>query len=210
VSYDLRLLAWKSCLKSLSPPVSGMAKIFFRNALRRSSFASMVSSSTCLGATTAPMYFTKLIPHFSHCAPVRCLLPQEGQSKRIVIWQRWQKRATSRTAAPHFGQGIVAWGTGGAVGSHTFAECGGRGCVLDVRGVSDFALGTSPRTGPGDELLVIAHLNWAAAQIRAPNRLVRRQGYPCSAVQVGLRTPAATGRSAIQRGTNRRGKSELG
>ena len=124
MSYDFRLLALKSCLKSLSPPVSGIAKIFFRNALRRSSFASMVSSSTCLGATTAPMYFTKLIPHFSHFTPVRCLLPQEGQSKRIVIWQRWQKRATSRTAAPHFGQGIVAWGTGGAVGSHAFEGSG--------------------------------------------------------------------------------------
>jgi hypothetical protein len=49
-------------------------------------------------------------------------LPQEGQSKRIVIWQRWQKRATSRTAAPHFGQGIVVWGTAGAVGSQAFAE----------------------------------------------------------------------------------------
>jgi len=122
VNYDLRLLAWKSCLKSLSPPVSGMAKIFFRNALRRSSFASMLSSSGFLAATTAPIYFTKLIPHFSHFTPVRCLLPQEGQSKRIVIWQRWQKRATSRTAAPHFGQGIVACGAGGAVGSHPFAE----------------------------------------------------------------------------------------
>jgi hypothetical protein len=121
VNYDLRLLAWKSCLKSLSPPVSGMATIFFRNALRRSSFASSVSSSGCLAATTAPIYFTKLIPHFSHFTPVRCLLPQEGQSKRIVMWQRWQKRATSRTAAPHFGQGIVACGAGGAVGSQALA-----------------------------------------------------------------------------------------
>lgn len=107
MSYDFPLLALKSCLKSLRPPVSGIAKIFFRNALPRSSFAPMVSSLTCLGATTAWMYFTKLIPHFSHFTPVRCLLPQEGQSKRIVMWQRWQKRATSRTAVPHFGQGIV-------------------------------------------------------------------------------------------------------
>jgi len=121
VSYDLRLLAWKSCLKSLRPPVSGMAKIFFRNALRRSIFASSVSCSGCLAATTAPIYFTKLIPHFSHFTPVRCLLPQEGQSKRIVIWQRWQKRATSRTAAPHLGQGIVACGAGAAMGSQAFA-----------------------------------------------------------------------------------------
>jgi hypothetical protein len=98
-----------------------MEKLFFRNALRRSSFASSVSSSGCLAATTAPIYFTKLIPHFSHFTPVRCLLPQEGQSKRIVIWQRWQNRATSRTAAPHFGQGIVACGAGGAVGSQAFA-----------------------------------------------------------------------------------------
>ncbi len=122
VSYDFRLVAWKSCLKNLSPPVRGMAKMFFRNALRRSSFASIESSSGCLAATTAPIYFTKLIPHFSHFTPVRCLLPQEGQSKRIVIWQRWQKRATSRTAAPHLGQGIVAWGIGAAVGSQAFAE----------------------------------------------------------------------------------------
>jgi hypothetical protein len=57
---------------------------------------------------------------------VRCLLPQEGQSKRMVMWQRWQKRATSRTAAPHFGQGIVAWGAGVAVGSHLSAVFGGR------------------------------------------------------------------------------------
>ena len=85
MSYDFRLVARKSCLKSESPPVSGIAKIFFRNALRRSNFASIVSSSACLAATTAPMYFTKLIPHFSHFTPVRCLLPQEGQSKRIVI-----------------------------------------------------------------------------------------------------------------------------
>jgi hypothetical protein len=120
-NYDLRLVAWKSCLKSLRPPVSGKARIFFRNALRRSSFASSVSSSGCLAATTAPIYFTKLIPHFSHFTPVRCLLPQEGQSKRIVMWQRWQNRATSRTAAPHFGQGIVACAVGGAVGSQAFA-----------------------------------------------------------------------------------------
>ena len=73
------------------------------------------------------MYFTKLIPHFSHFTPVRCLLPQEGHSKRIVMWQRWQKRATSRTAAPHFGQGIVACGTGVAVGSHALAALGGLG-----------------------------------------------------------------------------------
>jgi hypothetical protein len=38
------------------------------------------------------------------------------------MWQRWQKRATSRTAAPHFGQGIVVWGVGTAVGSQAFAE----------------------------------------------------------------------------------------
>jgi len=62
-----------------------------------------------------------LIPHFSHFTPVRCLLPQEGHSKRIVMWQRWQKRATSRTAAPHLGQGIVACGAGG---SHAFARSG--------------------------------------------------------------------------------------
>ena len=109
-------------MKSLRPPVSGIARIFFRRALRRSSLCSIASSSGFLAATTAPIYFTKLIPHFSHFTPVRCLLPQEGQSKRIVIWQRWQKRATSRTAAPHFGQGIVAWGTAGAAGSHAFAE----------------------------------------------------------------------------------------
>jgi hypothetical protein len=54
------------------------------------------------------MYFTRLIPYFSHFTPVRSLLLQEGQSKRIVLWQRWQKRAASCTAAPHLGQGIVA------------------------------------------------------------------------------------------------------
>jgi hypothetical protein len=115
----------KSCLTSDTPPVNGSATRFFRNALRRSSFASIVSTSACLAAITAPIYFTKLIPHFSHLTPVRCLLPQEGHSKRIVMWQRWQKRATSRTAAPHFGQGIVACGTDAAVGFHAFAELAG-------------------------------------------------------------------------------------
>ena len=33
------------------------------------------------------MYFTKLIPHFSQFTPVRCLLPREGHSKRIVMWR---------------------------------------------------------------------------------------------------------------------------
>src|SRR5580700_773765 len=127
-----------------------MAKIFFRNALRRSSFASSVSSSGCLAATTAPMYFTKLIPHFSHFTPVRCLLPQEGQSKRIVIWQRWQKRATSRTAAPHFGQGIVACGTGGAVGSHAFAEpLAFARLALVVAAVGALELGVDREAVPG-------------------------------------------------------------
>jgi hypothetical protein len=124
VSYDFRLDARSSCLTSEIPPVSGSATRFFRNALRRSSFAWIVSSSVCFAATTAPMYFTKLIPHFSHFTPVRCLLPHEGHSKRIVMWQRWQKRATSRTAAPHFGQGIVVCGTGAAVGSQAFDVLG--------------------------------------------------------------------------------------
>ena len=123
--------------------MSGIARIFFRSALRRSSLCSNVSSSGFLAATTAPIYFTKLIPHFSHFTPVRCLLPQEGQSKRIVMWQRWQKRATSRTAAPHFGQGTVAGGTAGAVGSHVLAEPlafarvslpGPAACALDLSG----------------------------------------------------------------------------
>jgi hypothetical protein len=122
VSYDFRLVVRRRCLTSDIPPVSGSATRFFRNALRRSSFASTASTSACLAATTAPMNFTKLIPHFSHFTPVRCLLPQEGHSKRIVIWQRWQKRATSRTAAPHLGQGIVVCGIGPAVGSQAFAE----------------------------------------------------------------------------------------
>lgn len=101
--------------------MSGIATRFFRNALRRSSLAWVASAFICFAATTAPIYFTKLMPHFSHFTPVRCLLPHEGHSKRIVMWQRWQKRATSRTAAPHFGQGIVACGTGAAVGSQAFA-----------------------------------------------------------------------------------------
>jgi hypothetical protein len=121
VNYDFRLDMRKSCLTSEIPPVSGSATRFFRNALRRSSFAWIVSASVCFAATTAPIYFTKLIPHFSHFTPVRCLLPQEGHSKRIVMWQRWQKRAISRTAAPHLGQGIVACGAGAAVGSQAFA-----------------------------------------------------------------------------------------
>jgi hypothetical protein len=146
-------------LKSFSPPVSGIASTFFSNALRRSIFASIVSCSACLGATTAPMYFTKLIPHFSHFTPVRCLLPQEGHSKRIVMWQRWQKRATSRTAAPHLGQGIVACGAGVAVGSHLSASFGAGDDVLDLLGASDLALGASPFDGPEDEPRVIAHLN---------------------------------------------------
>jgi len=104
--------------------VSGNATRFFSNALRRSIFASTASTSACLAATTAPIYFTKLIAHFSHFTPVRCLLPQDGHSKRMVMWQRWQKRATSRTAAPHFGQGTVVCGTGAAVGSHAFAGLG--------------------------------------------------------------------------------------
>lgn len=124
MSYDFRLDARNSCLTRAIPPVSGSATRFFRNALRRSSFAWIASASVCFAATTAPMYFTKLIPHFSHFTPVRCLLPHDGHSKRIVMWQRWQKRATSRTAAPHFGQGIVACGTGAAVGSHALAALG--------------------------------------------------------------------------------------
>jgi len=199
VSYDLRLLARKSCLKSERPPVSGIARTFFSNALRRSIFASIVSSSACFGATTAPMYFTKLIPHFSHVTPVRCLLPQEGHSKRIVMWQRWQKRATSRTAAPHFGQGIVACGIGAAVGSHLFADFSAGDCTLDVLGDSDFGLGAPPLTGPEDELLVIAHLNQAAVQSRGQNWFLRRQGYPCSAGQVDRLMRVATGRSAVNR-----------
>ena len=114
----------KSCLTSEIPSVSGNATRFFRNVLRRSSFASFESTSACLAVTTAPIYFTKLIPHFSHFTPVRCLLPQDGHSNRIVMWQRWQKRATSRTPAPHLGQGIVVCGTGAAVGSHAFAGLG--------------------------------------------------------------------------------------
>lgn len=167
------MLERKSCLRSEMPPVNGTAKRFLRNVFRRFSFASIVSSSACLAATTAPIYFTKLIPHFSHFTPVRCLLPQEGHSKRIVMWQRWQKRATSRTAAPHLGQGIVACGIGAAVGSHLSEGCSAGDCaldVLDVLGDPDFALGASPLTGPEDELLVIAHFNWAAGG------LVRRIG----------------------------------
>jgi hypothetical protein len=159
VNYDLRLLAWKSCLKSLSPPVSGMAKIFFRNALRRSIFAWIESSSGCLAATTAPIYFTKLIPHFSHFTPVRCLLPQEGQSKRMVMWQRWQKRATSRTAAPHLGQGIVACGIGAAVGSHASTRVGVGGRAFAARVVADSGLSALLLGGREDELLLIPHLS---------------------------------------------------
>jgi hypothetical protein len=124
VSYEFRRDKRNSCLMTEIPPVRGSATIFFRNALRRSSFAWIVSASVCFAATTAPMYFTKLIPHFSHFTPVRCLLPQEGHSNRMVMWQRWQKRATSRTAAPHFGQGIVACGANAAVGSHALAGLG--------------------------------------------------------------------------------------
>jgi hypothetical protein len=85
VNYDFRLDARKSCLTSDIPPVNGSATRFFRNALRRSSFASIMSTSPCFAATTAPIYFTKLIPHFSHFTPVRCLLPQDGHSTRIVM-----------------------------------------------------------------------------------------------------------------------------
>ena len=129
MSYDFRFDVRKSCLTSDNPPVSGSATRFFRNALRRSSLAWIASASLCFAATTAPMYFTKLIPHFSHFTPVRCLLPQDGHSKRIVVWQRWQKRATSRTAAPHLGQGIVVCGTGAAVGSQAFAGLGDLSCA---------------------------------------------------------------------------------
>ena len=129
MNYDFRLDMRRSCLASDIPPVSGMATRFFRNALRRSSLAWIASASLCLAATTAPMYFTKLSPHFSHFTPVRCLLPQDGHSKRIVMWQRWQKRATSRTAAPHLGQGIVVCGTGAAVGSQAFAGLGDLSCA---------------------------------------------------------------------------------
>jgi hypothetical protein len=207
VSYDLRLLARKSCLKSERPPVNGIASTFFSNARRRSIFASISSSCAPFGATTAPMYFTKLIPHFSHFTPMRCLFPQEGHSKCIVMWHRWQKRATSRTVAPHLGQGSVACGAGVAVGSHVPAGFVAGNDGFDARGVSDFALDTSPLTGPEDEPLVIAHFSWAAAQRPAPNGFVRRQGYPCSRVQAGARIAVATGRSTIKRGTNRRGRS---
>jgi len=78
------------------------------------------------------------------------------------MWQRWQKRATSRTAAPHLGQGIVACGAAVAVGSHLSEGFSAGDCardVLDVLGDSDFALGASPLIGPEDEPLVIPHLN---------------------------------------------------
>ena len=133
MSYDFRLDARNNCLTRAIPPVKGRATRFFRNSLRRSNFAWIVSASVCFAATTAPIYFTKLIPHFSQVTPVRCLLWQEGHSKRIVVWQRWQKRATSRTAAPHLGQGIVACGTGAAVGSHAFAGLGDLDCEALVR-----------------------------------------------------------------------------
>jgi hypothetical protein len=141
VSYEFRWDERNSCLNSESPPVSGNATRFFKNEPRRSSFSWIESASVCFGATTAAMYFTKLIPHFSHFTPVRCLLPQDGHSKRIVMWQRWQKRATSRTAAPHFGQGSVACGTGAAVGSQVFAWPGGLGGVALERAVGGRASG---------------------------------------------------------------------
>jgi hypothetical protein len=149
VNYDFRLDVRKSCLTSDIPPVNGSATRFFRNALRRSSFASIMSTSACFAATTAPIYFTKLIPHFSHFTPVRCLLPQDGHSKRIVMWQRWQKRATSRTAAPHLGQGIVVCGTGAAVGSQAFAGLGGlcSGAVVRTAAGRPSELGAEGLTG---------------------------------------------------------------
>ncbi len=176
------------------PPVNGTAKRFFRNALRRSSFASIVSSSACFAATTAPIYFTKLTPHFSHFTPVRCLLPHEGHSKRIVMWQRWQKRATSRTAAPHLGQGIVACGVGVAVGSQVFATIGLFCRASLVRtaacastpgalgsGVAPVVTLGSPLGGllpfgPEDESPAMAHLTGCVRWMRAPRRTVRPHG----------------------------------
>ena len=154
---------WRnSCLKRESPPVSGRATIFFRNALRRSILAWIVSCSVCLAATTAPMYFTKLIPHFSQVTPVRCLLWQEGHSKRIVMWQCWQKRATSRTAAPHFGQGIVACGTGAAVGSQASARLGVFCGVAPVRAAPSADLDRCSLGCPEDGSLPMTDLTRSA------------------------------------------------
>ena len=178
MSYDFRPDVRKSCLTSDIPPVSGSATRFFRNALRRSSFAWIVSASACFAATTAPMYFTKLIPHLSHFTPVRCLLPHEGHSKRMVMWQRWQKRAISRTTAPHLGQGIVACGIGAVVGSHASTRLGMRACVLDPRVASDSGLPTLPLTGPEGESLGILNLIQDAGWIRVLCWLVRLRGYP--------------------------------
>jgi len=47
VNNDARLLARESFVKNETPPMSGIAKTFFSNALRRSSFASMEFSSVC-------------------------------------------------------------------------------------------------------------------------------------------------------------------
>jgi hypothetical protein len=61
------------------------------------------------------------------------------------MWHRWQKRATSRTAAPHFGQGIVACGTGAAVGSQEFAGPG------DLSGVAVARAGAGRASELGGE-----------------------------------------------------------
>src|ERR1700678_4160645 len=93
---------------SETPPLNGSNRMAFKKLDRLSRRSWTTSASAFFAATTAPIYLMKSIPHFSHLPPARWRLPQEGHSKRSVVWHRGQKRATSRASVPHFGHLYVA------------------------------------------------------------------------------------------------------
>lgn len=110
----------------------------------------------------------------------------------MVAWQRWQKRATSRTAALHLGQGIVTWeaavpsselgildeifdaGRVSRAATWSFATevapgeipLSGEGAAVAGLAGSPVAIsrGGLPPGIPEDELLVIAHSNGPCAE----------------------------------------------
>ncbi|MFZ0883247.1 MAG: hypothetical protein WAN14_07595 [Candidatus Acidiferrales bacterium] len=115
----------------------------------------------------------KSTPHFSHLPPARCLLPHAGQSNRIVLWQRWQNRATSRTAVPHLGHFTVGCGTGGVNEALVAA-----GAVAGFRG----GVGFLPRpTSGGDTSAFPARATAASGPPELPDVAVASAGSACLA-----------------------------
>ena len=62
---------------TMVPPGYNM---FFISVERCSMRSWKTSASACFCVTTAPMYFRKSMPHFSHLPPVRCWLWHDGHS----------------------------------------------------------------------------------------------------------------------------------